>query len=152
MEKYVLRMLVENQKGVMARIATLLARKGYNISSACVGRHFDRNEATIVLMIKGNEDEVQQAKSQLGKVVNVISIEVFPAKDAFLREQALFKIRAKKGLKEMLDSFGAKTLETREGCAIVEFIDRPERMKEFIEAVSKGFEIVEMSRSGTNVI
>ena len=96
MEKFVLRMVVDNSRGVLARIATLVARKGYNIASICVGKHLEEGEASVVLTIYGNEDEVQGAKSMLGKLVNVISISMHRKSEVSEREHCLVKAEGKK--------------------------------------------------------
>ena len=156
-EKFILRLVVDNRKGVMARIATLLARKGYNISSICVGKHIEEGEASVVLTIYGTEAELQQAKNMLGKLVNVISIEMLHRGDVVERELCLIKIRGdgdstESAVKEKASGLQAKIVQRGKGFMVLEVTDYPAKVEEFVKACLKDFEVIDISRSGANAI
>ena len=152
MEKYLLKLIVENERGVMARIATLLSRKGYNIQSICVGKHMQSGVSSIILTIRGSDDEVEQAKNQLGKLINVIEAGLFLEKDIVERESALLKVKNSPALKSRVKDFGGRIILERNGNAIVEIIDKPEKVEEFVKRAMKELEVIDISRSGTNAI
>ena len=151
MTKYLLRLIVENQRGVMARIATLLARKGYNIKSICVARHLVEDEASIMLTIEGSNDIVEQAKNQLDKLVNVIKSDYFEESKIVERELALFKVEKKPGVKENMEKHGARLLE-KNGRLLFEFVGSPGEVDSFLEKIRKDFRLIDVSRSGTNAM
>ena len=153
-DRYVLKMVVDSRKGVMARIATLLARKGYNILSISVGRHIEEGEAIIVLAIQGTEAEIFQAKNMLGKLVNVISIESFHKSDVVERELCLLKIKSegKKKAEELMKGLNAKILAEGKGSIVIEVVDYPNLVGEFTIKALAQLPIIEISRSGPNAI
>ncbi len=151
MTKYLIRLIVENHTGVMSRIAGLLSRKGYNIKSICVGSHIEPDEASIVMTIDGSKDEVEQAKEQLGKLINVISSEYYPEEEILEREFALIRVKTSEGVDKKAESTGSKII-TRNGETIVEIVDTPENVVRIIKEFKKEFEVLDISRSGTNAI
>jgi acetolactate synthase-1/3 small subunit len=151
-KKFLLKMVVDNQKGVMARIATLLARKGYNIKSVCVGSHLEDGEASIILIIIGKQLDVEVAKNALGKLINVISIEMYEEKDVVEREDILLKVRKLPDLEKKIAPFGGKISSYTKEYAIIELLDHPDKVEAFIEFAKKELGVVDISRSGANVM
>jgi len=151
-EKFYLMIVVDNNKGVMARIATLLARKGYNINSVCVGKHLEGGEALITLSIMGEESEVMNARDLLGKLVNVISIEMARSGDVAERELCLVRLKSSKDMAKKLSGFNVKVLKENNGFAIVEVVDNPAVIEKFLEFAKKEIGILGISRSGSNAI
>src|SRR3989344_3889236 len=151
-EKFFLRLIVEQRKGVMARIATLLARKGYIIGSICVGKHLEDGEASIVLTVRGEEAEVKNAKDLLGKLIHVISIEMYHESDAVERELCLLKVEKGEDLKAKLSGFDFKVVKEGKDFVVVEIIDYPARIEELVALARKNFKVLDISRSGANAI
>ncbi|MCR4369428.1 MAG: acetolactate synthase small subunit [archaeon] len=151
-KRFFIKMIVDNDKGVMARIATLLARKGYNIKSVCVGSHLEDGEASIILIIMGDPLEIEVAKNMLGKLVNVISIELHEEGAVVEREDILLKVKKIPGLAKKIENFGAKIALERDGFAIIELLDSPKRVEELIEFAKKELEVADISRSGANAM
>jgi len=151
-KKFFLKLVVDNQKGVMARIATLLARKGYNIKSVCVGSHLEDGEASIILIIMGEDLEVEIAKNTLGKLVNVISIEKLEENEIVQREDILLKVKKSPDLERKIAPFGAKVSGYTNEFAIIEMLDHPDKVEGFIEFAKKELGVVDISRSGANAI
>ena len=153
-DKFILKLIVDNTRGVMARIATLLARKGYNIASICVGKHIVEGESSIVLTIYGNENEVETAKNTLGKIVNVISISSTHSSEGVEREHCLVKIAKDGKEKKILSAkdFEARKVQEGAGFMVFEFVDYPPRVNEFVSLVLRECRVIDISRSGTNAI
>src|SRR3954449_6713727 len=92
--KHVLSILAENKPGVLARIAGLFARRGFNIDSLAVGPTDDPKISRFTLTVDGAAHPIDQVTKQLHKLVNVIKIRDLEPGGTVARELALFKISA----------------------------------------------------------
>ena len=92
--KHIISLLVENKPGVLARIAGLFARRGFNIDTLAVGPTDDPTMSRITLTLDGALHPIDQVTKQLHKLVNVIKIRDLEPEDTVARELALFKIAA----------------------------------------------------------
>src|SRR6476646_10119233 len=94
MSKHTLSVLVENKPGVLARIAGLFARRGYNIDSLAVGptEHDEVSRMTIVVSVE--DSPLEQVTKQLNKLVEVIKIVELDGSASVNRELLLVKVRA----------------------------------------------------------
>jgi len=94
-KKHILSMLVDNQPGVLSRVAGLFSGRGFNIDSLCVSETTDPMVSRITLVAVGDMTIIEQIKKQLNKLVNVIKVMDFTETDFVQRETALVKVRAK---------------------------------------------------------
>lgn len=94
-KKHILSMLVDNQPGVLSRVAGLFSGRGFNIDSLCVSETTDPLISRITLVAVGDMSILEQIKKQLNKLVNVIKVMDFTEADFVQRETALVKVRAK---------------------------------------------------------
>src|ERR671914_2258157 len=92
--KHVLSILVENKPGVLARIAGLFSRRGFNIETLAVGPTDDSSISRITLTVDGALHPIDQVTKQLHKLINVIKIRDLEPEETVARELALFKIAA----------------------------------------------------------
>src|ERR1700710_148272 len=94
MSRHTLSVLVENKPGVLARIAGLFSRRGFNIDSLAVGptEHADVSRMTIVVSVEGAV--LEQVTKQLNKLINVLKIVELDAEASVQRELMLVKVRA----------------------------------------------------------
>src|SRR3954469_19805731 len=92
--KHVLSLLVENKPGVLARIAGLFSRRGFNIDTLAVGPTDDPDISRITLTLDGAVHPIDQVTKQLHKLVNVIKIRDMEPDQRIAREMALFKVTA----------------------------------------------------------
>ncbi len=74
MKKHVLSVLVENKFGVLARIATLIAGRGFNIDSLAVGETEDPSTSRMTVVVDGDDKTIEQVKKQLNRLIDVISV------------------------------------------------------------------------------
>src|SRR5437762_8232942 len=88
--KHVLSLLVENKPGVLARIAGLFSRRGFNIDTLAVGPTEDPDVSRITLTVDGAVHPIDQVTKQLHKLVNVIKIRDMEPHSTVSREMALF--------------------------------------------------------------
>src|SRR5919108_1203144 len=105
MSKHTLSVLVENKPGVLARVASLFSRRGFNIESLAVGptEHSDISRMTIVVAV--DELPLEQVTKQLNKLVNVLKIVELDPTISVQRELLLVKVRADRAMR-------AQVLET----------------------------------------
>lgn len=94
-ERHVLSILVENQPGVLSRIAGLFSGRGYNIDSLCVAETTDPDISRITILTHGDQSVVEQIKKQLNKLINVIKVHDLTGANYVEREMALIKVTAK---------------------------------------------------------
>src|SRR2546423_8709470 len=92
--KHVLSLLVENKPGVLARIAGLFSRRGFNIDTLAVGPTDDPEISRITLTLDGAVHPIDQVTKQLHKLVNVIKIRDMEPDGTVAREMALFRVNA----------------------------------------------------------
>ncbi|MFH1391108.1 MAG: acetolactate synthase small subunit [Candidatus Diapherotrites archaeon] len=152
MEKFIIKLIVDNTKGVMARIATLLSRKGYNITSIAVGSHLEEGEASIMLTIWGNETEVELAKNMLEKLINVIDIHKYHESEVIEKEHCLLKIKKTESPVAKLNNKNVVVLRENEGIMVLEYIDHPDKVEALITTAVKELDVLDISRSGTNAM
>jgi acetolactate synthase-1/3 small subunit len=93
--KHILSMLVDNEPGVLSRVAGLFSGRGFNIDSLCVSETTDPLVSRITLVAVGDMTILEQIKKQLNKLINVIKVLDFTDTDFVQRETALVKVRAK---------------------------------------------------------
>ena len=94
-DKHVLSILVDNQPGVLSRIAGLFSGRGYNIESLCVAETMDPSVSRFTIVTKANAPLVEQINKQLNKLINVIKVNELTGSPYVERELVLIKVKAK---------------------------------------------------------
>ena len=94
-DKHVLSILVDNQPGVLSRIAGLFSGRGYNIESLCVAETMDPLVSRFTIVTKANAPLVEQINKQLNKLINVIKVNELTGSPYVERELVLIKVKAK---------------------------------------------------------
>jgi acetolactate synthase-1/3 small subunit len=150
--KHVLSLLVENKPGVLARIAGLFARRGFNIDSLAVGPTADSRLSRITLTVDGAAHPIDQVTKQLHKLVHVIKIRDLEPDETVARELALFKISCSDGdaraqVMQFTDIFRGKTVDVSKRSVTVEITGTDDKIEAFEEMV-RPFGLIEMVRTG----
>ena len=149
--KHILTMLVENQPGVLARIAGLFSRRGFNITTLAVGPTDDAALSRITLTLDGALHPIDQVTKQLHKLVNVIKIRDLEPEETVARELALFKIAAdgetRGQVMQFADIFRGSVVDVSKRSITVEITGADEKIEAFKQAV-KPFGLIEMIRTG----
>jgi acetolactate synthase-1/3 small subunit len=150
--KHVLSLLVENKPGVLARIAGLFARRGFNIDSLAVGPTDDESMSRITLTVDGAAHPIDQVTKQLHKLVHVIKIRDLEPADTVARELALFKVSCQDGdsraqVMQFTDIFRGKTVDVSKRSVTVEVTGTDDKIAAFEEMV-RPFGLIEMVRTG----
>ena len=149
--KHILSILVENKPGVLARIAGLFARRGFNIDSLAVGATDDTSIARITLTVDGAAHPIDQVTKQLHKLVHVIKIRDLEPDEAVARELALFKITAdgdsRAQIMQFAEIFRGKIVDVHKRSLTVEVTGNDDKIEAFEEMV-RPFGLIEMVRTG----
>ncbi|MCG8501189.1 MAG: acetolactate synthase small subunit [Firmicutes bacterium] len=151
MAKHTLSVLVENQAGVLSRVAGLFSRRGFNIDSLAVGITEDANVSRMTIVVDGDDYTVEQVTKQLNKLIDVIKIRQLDPNDSVNRELALIKVNAtsttRSEIMQMVDIFRAKIVDVSKNTLTVEMTGSGSKIAAF-EDMLKQFGIKEMVRTG----
>src|SRR6195256_5938563 len=149
--KHVLSLLVENKPGVLARIAGLFARRGFNIDSLAVGPTQDPAVSRVTLTVDGASHPIDQVTKQLHKLVNVIKIRDLEPKETIAREMALFKVSAdgqsRGEIMQLAEIFRARIIDVSGRTVTIEVTGTADKVEAF-ELMVRPFGLVEMVRTG----
>jgi len=150
-ERHILSILVENQPGVLSRVAGLFSGRGFNIESLCVAETTDPMVSRMTLVTNGDMGVVEQVKKQLNKLVNVLKVVDFTGANFVQREMALIKVRAKPEnraeILRMVDIFRCRIVDVGAEYYTVELTGDEGKMKAFLNLL-KPMGIKEIARTG----
>ncbi len=148
---HTLSVLVEDKPGVLARVASLFSRRGFNIQSLAVGatEHKDMSRMTIVVSVE--EAPLEQTTKQLNKLVNVIKIVEQDEDNSVARELALIKVRADAATRgqviEAVNLFRAKVVDVSNESLTVEATGTQDKLEALLR-VLEPYGIRELVQSG----
>jgi acetolactate synthase-1/3 small subunit len=149
--KHVLAILVENKPGVLARIAGLFARRGFNIDTLAVGPTDDPNVSRITLTLDGAVHPIDQVTKQLHKLVNVLKIRDMEPEETIAREMALFKVTSavenRAEIMQFAEIFRAKIVDVSRRTMTIEVTGSADKIEAF-ERMIRPHGLVEMVRTG----
>jgi acetolactate synthase I/III small subunit len=151
MSTHTLSVLVENKPGVLARIAGLFSRRGFNIHSLAVGptEHDEVSRMTIVVNLE--DLPLEQVTKQLNKLIEVLKIVELEDASSVSRELILVKVRADAASRgQVLDAvqlFKARVIDVSPDSVTVEVTGNPAKLRDFL-AVIEPFGIRELVQSG----
>jgi len=153
--RHIITLLVENRAGVLARIAALIAAKGYNIDSLTVGETMDPSISRMSLVVRGDDSVVEQAVKQLNRLIDVIRVTDLTGEEFVERELVLVKVKAKSEAKaeilRIADIFRAKVVDVAPFSYMVELTGAEDKLNAFIELL-RPYGIQEFARTGMTVM
>ena len=149
--KHVLSIMVENRPGVLARIAGLFSRRGFNIDTLAVGPTDDPEVSRITLTVDGAVHPIDQVTKQLHKLVNVIKIRDMEPGETIAREMALFKVSApiesRAEIMQFAEIFRAKIVDVSRRSLTIEVTGSADKIEAF-ERMIRPHGLIEMVRTG----
>ncbi|MGG5258447.1 MULTISPECIES: acetolactate synthase small subunit [Phycicoccus] len=151
MSKHTLSVLVENKPGVLARIAALFSRRGFNIDSLAVGEteHAEVSRMTVVVDVE--DLPLEQVTKQLNKLVEVLKVVELEPGSAVQRQVMLIKVRADAATRsqvlEMVQMFRAKVVDVATESLTIEATGTSEKLTALLE-VLEPFGVRELVQSG----
>lgn len=152
MSRHTLSVLVEDKPGVLARVASLFSRRGFNIESLAVGptETAEISRMTIVVNVEGTA--LEQVTKQLNKLVNVLKIVELESHQTVAREIMLVKVRAdvdtRSQVLEIIQLFRAKAVDVAPEAVTVEVTGNHDKLEDFLKMLEP-FGIKELVKSGT---
>ena len=149
--KHILSLLVENRPGVLARIAGLFSRRGFNIDTLAVGPTEDPDISRITLTLDGAVHPIDQVTKQLHKLVNVIKIRDMEPDGTVAREMALFRVSAavesRAEIMQFAEIFEAKIVDVSRRSLTIEVTGSQDKIDSF-ERMIRPHGLIEMARTG----
>ena len=148
---HTLSVLVEDKPGVLARVAALFSRRGFNIESLAVGATEQKNMSRMTIVVTAEETPLEQITKQLNKLVNVIKIVEQDEENCVARELALIKVRAdaatRSQVAEAVNLFRAKVVDVSPESLTVEATGTREKIDALLR-VLEPFGVREIVQSG----
>lgn len=149
--KHTISALVENKPGVLARVAGLFSRRGFNIESLAVGTTEDESVSRMTIVASGDDNVLEQITKQLYKLIDVIKVFDIPKDVAVERELMLIKVacneKTRPEIIEIVDIFRGRIVDVSEGAVTIEMTGEESKV-EGIEKLLKKFGIKELVRTG----
>ena len=149
--QHTLSVLVEDEAGVLTRIAGLFARRGFNIHSLAVGPAEQNGISRITMVVQGDDRAIEQLTKQLYKLINVLKVQDVTDVPSVERELMLLKVNATSSSRsEIVDFaqiFRARVVDVAEDSLTLEVVGDPGKMVAIVQVLSK-FGIREMARTG----
>ena len=149
--KHVISALVENQPGVLARVAGMFAARGFNIDSLVVGRTENPQFSRMTIVIIGDDTVLEQVRKQLGKIINVVKVRDFM--DTVYVERDLMLIRVsvtperRAEVTGLVNLFRGRVVDVATSSMLVELSGTEDKVEAFIEQV-RPYGIQDLARTG----
>ena len=149
--KHTLSVLVENESGVLTRIAGLFARRGFNIESLSVGPAEQKNISRITMVVTGDDKTIEQLTKQLYKLINVRKVQDITTLPNVGRELMLLKVRfteeTRTEIMDIAKVFNARIVDLASKCLTIEVTGEPEKILALEQLLQK-FGILEIAKTG----
>ena len=143
--------MVDNNPGVLSRIAGLFSRRGYNVDSITAGTTADPRFTRITIVTSGDELILSQIERQVRKLEDIIEIKELKPEESVYRELIMVKIRADASQRSevisLADIFRAKVVDVEKECLMVELTGNQSKLEAFLNLLD-GYEILELARTG----
>jgi acetolactate synthase-1/3 small subunit len=153
--KHTLSVLVENRFGVLARVAGLFARRGYNIETLAVAPTDDPSISRMTIVVGGDDSDLEQITKQLNKLIDVIKVNDYTDVATVERELALIKITAEPGVRgeimQIADVFRANVVDVGERSFILEVTGKVDKI-DALTRLLEPYGIREIVRTGKIVL
>ena len=148
---HILTVLVENKAGVLARVAGLFSRRGYNIFSLAVAPTEDDRFSRITIVVDVESAPLEQVVNQLDKLVNVVAISELAAASAVQRELLLATVAAapeeRSQVIQLVGVFGGEVVDVGADRLTVMLAGPPEKLDGF-EGLLETYEVLDLQRTG----
>ncbi len=149
--KHTLSVLVENKPGVLARVAELFARRGFNIESLAVGTTEKPDISRMTIVVDVEEHSLEQVRKQLHKLINVIEITDLDPDTSVAREMVMAKIKVngenRSEVVEIVNIFRGNIVDVSRESIIVEVTGNSSKLRAFEDLLAP-YGIRELVRTG----
>jgi len=149
--KHTLSVLVENKPGVLARVAGLFSRRGFNIDSLAVGPTEAPALSRMTIVVAAHYRSLEQVTKQRNTLINVVKISYLDPTESVSRELLLIKVsatdRTRANIIEIADIFRAKIIDVSRNSVVLEATGTPDKLAA-IEDLVRPYGITELARTG----
>lgn len=149
--KHTIGLLVENRSGVLAKIANLIAAKGYNIDSLSVGETYDESMSRMTIVVHGDDAVLEQACKQLNRLIDVIKVQDLTGKKRVERELILLRVAStpdeRAEILRIAEIFRANVIDVSPTTFTMELTGDADKIDAFTE-MFQDHQIEELSRTG----
>ena len=151
MRRQVFSLMVDNNPGVLSRIAGLFSRRGYSIDSITAGMTADPRFTRITVVASGDELILSQIEKQVRKLEDVREIKVLKDDESVFRELIMVKVRVnaqqRNEVISVADIFRAKIVDVDKESLMIELTGNQSKLEAFLNLLD-GYEILELARTG----
>jgi acetolactate synthase I/III small subunit len=151
MSKHTISVLVENSPGVLARVASLFSRRGFNIESLAVGPTEIEAVSRMTIVVNVDEHPLEHVTKQLNKLINVLKIVELEPSGSVQRELILVKVaadvRTRSHVLETVQLFRAKVVDVSDDTVVIEATGNTDKIEALLR-VLEPFGIKELVQSG----
>ncbi len=149
--RHIISLLLENEAGALARVASLFAARGYNIEALTVAPTEDDSVSRMTIVTCGDERIIEQITKQLNKLIDVIRLLDISESGHIERELMLLKVRAKASerdeLKRLTDIFRGRIIDVTSQSYVIEMTGDSAKLDAFLANLAPS-QIIEVVRSG----
>ncbi len=149
--RHTISILVENEFGVLARVAGMFSGRGYNIESLSVGETMDPTVSRITLVTRGDEQVLEQIEKQLNKLISVIKVVDFTPQPHVERELVMIKVavdeKTRGEVASIVDIFRGKIVDVASTSYVIETTGTEDKIDALI-ALLRPIGILEIVRTG----
>jgi acetolactate synthase-1/3 small subunit len=151
MKKQVFSLLVNNNTGLLSRVAGLFSRRGYNIDSITSGTTMNKSLTRITVVATGDVQILSQIEKQLAKLEDVVDIKILKDGESVCRELIMLKVKAdaaqRAEIVAVADIFRAKIVDVETESLMLEMTGNLSKVEAFLNLMA-GYEILELARTG----
>lgn len=149
--RHTISVLVENEFGVLTRVAGLFSGRGYNIQSLTVAETLDPAISRMTIVTSGSDAVIEQITKQLNKLINVIKVQDVTGKDPINRILALFKVtlnqKTRPEILKAIELLGGEVLDANAKYCVAEIRGDDNKLKSAINLL-KPYGIIDFAQTG----
>lgn len=151
LKSFTIAVTVYNKPGVMARITSLITRRGFNIESISAGDTKENDLYRITIVIKGDDRAIEQIQKQIYKMIDTVKVTQVNEENKIAKEMAFIKIKALNGDKvsffQLIDVYKGSIVDTTQEGFVVQMVGSHEKVNRFIGLFPPN-KIMEIARTG----
>lgn len=155
MRKQVFSLLVNNNAGLLSRVAGLFSRRGYSIDSITAGMTTDERFTRLTVVASGDELILSQIEKQLRKLEDVVDIKTLADDESVCRELIMVKVMADASQRaeiiSIADIFRAKIVDVETDSLMLEMTGNQSKVEAFLNLM-EGYQILELARTGITAL
>jgi len=149
--RHTISILVENKFGVLTRVAGMFSGRGFNIDTLNVGPTLDASASRMTIVVRGDDNVLEQVTKQLEKLVDVIDVQDFRDEEYVDRELVLLRVNAtsktRAEVMQICDIFRAKIIDVQHEKLAIEVTGTENKINKFL-SLMESFGISDLTRTG----